>query len=67
MKATKQPSNNAFLFPTAEHHEKPAETRVDQTVVELPSEDAIDHGVEEPFPASDPVSVTVSKTVPAKN
>ena len=29
-----------------------------------PSEEAIDNGIEESFPASDPVSVTVTKAVP---
>ena len=48
-----------FQFPTADDHDSdaaPAEP------VELePSEAAIDQGVAESFPASDPVSVSVTK------
>lgn len=48
-----------FPFPTADKHEPKDDSiePVDQT----PSEDAIDQGVEESFPASDPVSVSVTK------
>ena len=48
-----------FPFPTADNHapKDPAVEAVDQT----PSEAAIDQGVEESFPASDPVSVSVTK------
>jgi hypothetical protein len=35
-------------------------------VTEETSEDALDNGVEESFPASDPVSVTVTKVVTPK-
>ena len=48
-----------FPFPTAERHGKPAD--VPQTPPEEPSEGSIDHGVAESFPASDPVSVAVTK------
>lgn len=48
-----------FPFPTAENHGKPA---IHEKPVEQPaSEEALDSGVEESFPASDPVSVTVTK------
>ena len=49
----------AFPFPTADKHETrqaPAEPSAPE-----PSEDAIDQGIEESFPASDPVSVTTDK------
>lgn len=48
-----------FPFPTAEHHDAAPEHR--QPVSQEPSEDALDHGVEESFPSSDPVSVVVSR------
>lgn len=52
----------AFVFPTAaDHPETPVELSP-VTVID-PSEEAIDAGIEESFPASDPVSVTVSKVV----
>lgn len=35
-----------------------------RTVTEAPTEEALDNGIEESFPASDPVSVSVSKVVP---
>ncbi|MDM0022857.1 hypothetical protein [Variovorax saccharolyticus] len=60
-----QAPQSPWPFPTAASHtfpplpEKP-------TLVE-PSEDALDSGVEESFPASDPVSVTVSKFVAKSN
>jgi len=58
-----KPPTTPFPFPTAEHHDAPPETTA-HPVTETPSEDAIDHGIEESFPASDPVSVSVSKAVP---
>lgn len=66
MKATKQPANNAFPFLTigASRGARGNAGRPDGGGA--PSEDAVGHGVEESFPASDPVSVTVSKTAPAK-
>lgn len=53
--------NNPWPFPTADSHEKSPEAA--RPVVIEPSEDALDAGVEESFPASDPVSVTVSKVI----
>ena len=53
--------NAPFPFPTAERHDAVPPAR---TVVEEPTEDALDHGIEESFPASDPVSVSVTKAVP---
>jgi hypothetical protein len=56
----------AFVFPTTDNHDKLPPTP--HVVVEDPTEDALDHGIAESFPASDPVSVSVSKAVskPAK-
>lgn len=50
-----------FPFPTADRHDAPADTTVE---VQTPSEEAIDQGVAESFPASDPVSVTTDKAKP---
>ena len=53
------PSPTAFAFPTAEHPaqaEKVASARTPQ-----PDDDTLDQGIAESFPASDPVSVTVSE------
>lgn len=57
-----------FPFPKAENPPDPRQpaTPAAREVAETPSEDAIDHGVEESFPASDPVSVSVTKTGPDK-
>lgn len=55
-------SSKPFPFPTADSHDKLPEPA--KPVVLEPSEDALDAGVEESFPASDPVSVTVSKVLP---
>lgn len=59
---TRDPKDTSkpFPFPTAESHGKPAPEH-DKPTHEAPSEDALDSGVEESFPASDPVSVTVTK------
>jgi hypothetical protein len=47
-------------FPTSDDHGKaPAKTPV--APQKRPAEGAIDHGIEESFPASDPVSVNVTK------
>ena len=51
----------AFQFPTADVHETDAAPA--EPVVQEPSEAAIDQGVAESFPASDPVSVSVTKIV----
>jgi len=57
-------SEDAFPFPTSERHEPPRPQPV--RPVEQPlTEDALDHGIEESFPASDPVSVNVTKAAPA--
>lgn len=45
-------------FPTAQHHPPPEPAKPLQ---EEPTEDALDNGIEESFPASDPVSVTVTR------
>lgn len=51
----------AFQFPTAAEHE--ADAAPAEPVAQEPSEAAIDQGVAESFPASDPVSVSVTKIV----
>ena len=54
-------SSKPFPFPTADSHDPLPENKQS---VELPvSEDALDQGVAESFPASDPVSVTVTKVI----
>lgn len=50
-----------FAFPTASDH--PNDAPPAEPVVQEPSEAAIDQGVAESFPASDPVSVSVTKIV----
>ncbi len=50
-----------FPFPTADKHET-TQAPADPAAIE-PSEEAIDKGIEESFPASDPVSVTTAKVV----
>lgn len=60
MTSKKETSDKAFPFPTSKNHGKPA-AQPSTPVQEAPSEDALDSGVEESFPASDPVSVTVTK------
>ncbi len=48
-----------FAFPTADQHDAQPDTTA---AVEVdPSEDAIDQGVAESFPASDPVAVSITK------
>lgn len=56
--STKTPE--PFVFPTADNHPGTPQENPPPTVQE-PSETTIDAGIEETFPASDPVSVTVSK------
>lgn len=51
-----------FPFPTTDNH-PPQPEQPSPPVVGDPSEEAIDRGIEESFPASDPVSVTVTKAV----
>ena len=57
-------STDPFPFPTADKHEAPVEHQ--KPVQEEPTEQALDNGVEESFPASDPVSVTVDKVITPK-
>jgi hypothetical protein len=57
-------SRGPFPFPTSEHHDAPPATALPPA--EEPTEDALDHGIEESFPASDPVSVSVTKAEPNK-
>lgn len=57
-----KPSDKPFPFPTAASHDNPPQ--IEQAIVQDTSEDALDAGVEESFPASDPVSVTVTKVQP---
>lgn len=47
-------------FPTSEDHGKAPATKP-KTPPKKPAEGALDHGIEESFPASDPVSVNVTK------
>ena len=56
-----------FPFPTSDSHAVHPLTE-SRPVAQEPSEPALDHGIEESFPASDPVSVGVSKVLrqPAK-
>ena len=57
---TKEPKEQkSFPFPTSENHGKPADHG--KPTEQPASEEALDSGVEESFPASDPVSVTVTK------
>jgi hypothetical protein len=53
----------AFPFPTADNHDAHA-TPASAPKVEHPTEEALDHGIEESFPASDPVSVSVTGKLP---
>jgi hypothetical protein len=56
----KAQENEKFPFPTSENHgQAPADAA--KPVPQPSSEEALDSGVEESFPASDPVSVTVTK------
>lgn len=56
-------ANAPFPFPTAESHGA-VEAASPLPITEAPTEDALDHGIEESFPASDPVSVSVTKAIP---
>jgi len=59
---TKQPEKKPTPFPTSENHGRPQEGEP-KPVTGKPAEGAIDEGIEESFPASDPVSVKVTKIV----
>jgi hypothetical protein len=52
------PSKAPWPFPTGNHHLASGKGVAPEPV--SPTEEAIDHGVEESFPASDPVSVSVA-------
>ena len=54
-----QTKSDDFAFPTADKHDAPPETT--EPVPTEPTEAAIDQGVTESFPASDPVSVSITK------
>jgi hypothetical protein len=58
-------STEPFPFPTSENHQPPPPEQ-EKPVTTEPTEEALDNGVEESFPASDPVSVTVSKVITPK-
>ena len=59
-----QRPSEPFPFPTADNHAPPQ--HAEKPVTQEPTDMAIDSGVEESFPASDPVSVTVSKVIHPK-
>lgn len=63
-KRPEKTSNEPYPFPTAENHEPLPDK--EKPVTTEPSEAALDSGVEESFPASDPVSVTVTKVITPK-
>ena len=52
-------STKNFQMPTAENPK--VKNKPTQEIERDPSEEAIDQGVEESFPASDPVAVSVTK------
>jgi hypothetical protein len=58
---TSKPEKQPTPFPTSENHGKPAGGAKPEPV--KPGEGALDEGIEESFPASDPVSVNVTKVV----
>ncbi|WP_077003454.1 hypothetical protein [Variovorax sp. KK3] len=64
-KSTSTVSSEPFPFPTSEKHDALPEHS--KPVPAEPTEQALDNGVEESFPASDPVSVTVDKVVTPKS
>ncbi len=61
MTTSKPSDKKPTPFPTSENHGKP-QTGAKPVPVK-PGEGAIDEGIEESFPASDPVSVNVTKVV----
>ena len=54
-------TKNPTPFPTSENHGKPSGEP--KPVPKKPGEAKLDEGIEESFPASDPVSVNVTKVV----
>lgn len=59
----KPTGGKAWPFPTTASHPSAEPSTVAR--VEEPTEEALDRGIEESFPASDPVSVSISKISPA--
>lgn len=57
------PRTGPYPFPTESQHDAPS-VQPTRPVEHAPDEGAIDHGIEESFPASDPVSVNVTKAEP---
>ena len=58
---SKKPNpKDSLPFPTSENHEK-ASAKPPKPLPQKPSDAPLDHGIEESFPASDPVSVNVTK------
>ena len=51
---------DSLPFPTSENHEKPS-AKPPKPVRKKPADTPLDRGIEESFPASDPVSVNVTK------
>lgn len=58
MSSARPDAANAFAFPTASHPEEGEKVRTQART--QPGEDQLDDAIAESFPASDPVSVTVS-------
>jgi hypothetical protein len=58
---TKKTDQNPTPFPTAEDHGK--SQGQPKPLPKKPGETKLDEGIEESFPASDPVSVNVTKVV----
>jgi hypothetical protein len=56
---TTKPDQKQSPFPTSENHGRPPADA--QPTPKKPGEVALDEGIEESFPASDPVSVNVTK------
>jgi len=54
-----------FPFPTHDDHVPRAEL-TSRTVTEAPTEEALDNGIEESFPASDPVLVSLTQVGPMR-
>ena len=59
--STNKPGKNPTPFPTSETHGNPPDGS--SAVPKNPGDGAIAEGIEESFPASDPVSVNVTKVV----
>jgi hypothetical protein len=60
--STESDPKEQLPFPTSDRHgDAPAAPAKPKPEPKNPSEDEIDHGIEESFPASDPVSVNVTR------